>query len=1105
MKADGGGSSYSPPGTRALGPSSQDLAATWPTWDGRDSAHFVSSLCGLPQYGKCAVQNLTGVHLKDLHASGFISKGLSRAGIQDFDHLKRIGGVIQRLERGGSLENFQPWREPPQTSTGRADRNCRHLLRQGLGGFCPACDVRRRANMVGAAPTAYTSSLWEEERPWYPSRSCSSSHLLLPPLKQRAARSKLSPSAISRFALSRPTSPPGQSLTTTLMQKSVSEGSLTCPFFSVDRLSPEPWGGLSSPPSHAQPQERERWRRSQRLADSLRTYEVLSGEEQSRIRSSVGRELSDLIASSEEEVEDARARNQALVAKMKFLAQVPLMKRLPKDQLPILASACVKVDYDANDLVIRMGEVGDQFFVLESGEANVIVDGAKVATLKRGDYFGEYALLNDKPRSATVVARTRLECFVISRQKFQELGLHSKLRWPLRRAFAVGFEKPVEAMEASPKTAEERRLIVSAIQKNTRLLNAVSLSDEQVNQMADVAWKEVVEAGNVLTNTGDTEAKHFYIVQEGSFEVALARRSKEAPRNLEKAMDGEAKVIPTLGRGDSFGELALLYGGPRTATVQARERSVVWLIERQNFKHIVQRGVDQKTMEYVRYIQDVEIFTPLLYEEKVSIARALVEMRFSKGEAVITQGETGNALFIVFDGEVEVVKDGASIAQLVANPALKQAHYFAERALLENAVHNSTVAVTSEDAKAFVLDRESINMLLGPLRDIINEESPRNRAMIRSPEDIRATVGAKPTDHILRGDLTKLRLLGCGGFGAVTLVEHRLTGKTFALKAVSKGFVVEKAMTESILNEKSILLTVDSPFIITLHECYLGAQSVYFLLDAALGGELYATYKREGFEGNVAYAKYYIGSVVFAFEYLHARHVVYRDLKPENLLLMEDGHCKLTDMGLAKFVIGKTFTVCGTPDYFAPELISSTGHNHALDWWTVGILLFELMAGYPPFESDTPSDIYGKVMDGIGMVLFPPSCGGPCGDLINALLQQEPTMRLPMRAGGAQNIKDHAWYEGFAWEALRSLEMEPPYKPTVKSPTDASNFGNRDIDLPTRLEYRDDGSGWDDDFATVEEDLAPSEPPEHEPSEGSGDLLEDLGSFDEEELYKLLV
>jgi cGMP-dependent protein kinase len=287
------------------------------------------------------------------------------------------------------------------------------------------------------------------------------------------------------------------------------------------------------------------------------------------------------------------------------------------------------------------------------------------------------------------------------------------------------------------------------------------------------------------------------------------------------------------------------------------------------------------------------------------------------------------------------------------------------------------------------------------------------------------------------------------------------------MKGMSKGYIVKTGMQESVMNEKNILMMTNSKFIIKLYETYNGVQSLYFLMEPALGGELYATYNRKGFHGSARHAKFYAAGVVLAFEHLHERRIVYRDLKPENLLLNELGKLKLTDMGLAKFAIGKTYTTCGTPDYFAPELIASSGHTNALDWWTLGILIFEMMSGHPPFESAYPMQIYSKVIKGINKVPMPTKCQGSVAELIKALLKNDPSERLPMLAGGIKNVKNHSWFETFDWEAMENCTLEPPYKPVVKSKKDLANFSARKEDMPTQLHYTDDGSGWDKGFATA--------------------------------------
>jgi len=376
--------------------------------------------------------------------------------------------------------------------------------------------------------------------------------------------------------------------------------------------------------------------------------------------------------------------------------------------------------------------------------------------------------------------------------------------------------------------------------------------------------------------------------------------------------------------------------------------------------------------------------------------------------------------------------------------------------------------VSSETAKALALDRDSFNMLLGPLEDIIKQNQTRtgNRTSQINKTNMKAAALDTERKRIRRKDLARIGLLGCGGFATVELMEHRVTKETYAMKCLSKGYIVQTGMQDSVMNERNILLMTNSPFIIKLFEAYSGSQTLYFLMEAALGGELYATYNRKGLHGSEKHAKYYIAGVVLAFEHLHERHVIYRDLKPENLLLTEHGHLKVTDMGLAKFVIGKTYTTCGTPDYFAPEVIASIGHTNAVDWWTLGILLYELLSGAPPFESPNPMQVYSKVMKGISRIQFPKKCQGSAEVLIKSLLKKEPSERLPMRPGGVRNVKESEFYKDFDWGAHLNGTMAAPYVPVVKSKTDIANFCARKEDMPKFLEYTDDGSGWDQDFAT---------------------------------------
>jgi len=398
-------------------------------------------------------------------------------------------------------------------------------------------------------------------------------------------------------------------------------------------------------------------------------------------------------------------------------------------------------------------------------------------------------------------------------------------------------------------------------------------------------------------------------------------------------------------------------------------------------------------------------------------------------------------------------------------PQKKAPDYFGELALLNKEGRKASILVKSDTARTLWINKKGFDMMIGPLEELKKRGKEGNTKVKKGPQE--DPQENKARKQIKRKDLKTLGLLGCGGFGAVELAEHTPTSEMFALKSLSKGYVVKAGMQASVISEKNVQFMCDSKFIVKLHECFNTPEHLQLLLELALGGELYATYNKKNFWGQEPKAKFYAAGTVFAFEHLHEKNVIFRDLKPENLLLNNEGRVKLTDMGLAKVVVGKTYTTCGTPDYFAPELIASKGHTDAVDWWTLGVLTFELMSGHPPFESATPMQIYSKVQKGIGKVTFPKKLKDcKVEGLIKALCCANPSDRLPCKKGGVENIKKHEWYRGFDWEKMWNGTEPPPYKPNVKDPKDKSNFNARKEDMPPQVPYKDPKNGWDKDFAT---------------------------------------
>ena len=282
------------------------------------------------------------------------------------------------------------------------------------------------------------------------------------------------------------------------------------------------------------------------------------------------------------------------------------------------------------------------------------------------------------------------------------------------------------------------------------------------------------------------------------------------------------------------------------------------------------------------------------------------------------------------------------------------------------------------------------------------------------------------------------RVLGTGSFGRVSFAKHRSTGALVAIKVMSKSEVIRARQVEHVRAERQILGGVHHPFIVAFLGSSQDERCLRFVLEYVVGGEFFTHLRRAGrFSDDVA--RFYAAEIVLALEYLHADGIAYRDLKPENLLLDAEGHVKITDFGFAKRVAGaRTYTLCGTPDYLAPEIIKNEGHGVAVDWWALGVLIFEMLVGYPPFFDEDPLGTYRKILDDAPK--FPPRVGKHARDISRRLMHKDVTRRIGNLRGGSRDVTAHAWFAGVDWAATLRRETEPPIVPVVSAADDTSNF-----------------------------------------------------------------
>ncbi|VEN46442.1 unnamed protein product, partial [Callosobruchus maculatus] len=240
-------------------------------------------------------------------------------------------------------------------------------------------------------------------------------------------------------------------------------------------------------------------------------------------------------------------------------------------------------------------------------------------------------------------------------------------------------------------------------------------------------------------------------------------------------------------------------------------------------------------------------------------------------------------------------------------------------------------------------------------------------------------------------DFHMIKTIGTGTFGRVLLCRNKDTGKHGAMKVLCLADVIRLKQVEHVKNEKHVLQEIRHPFIVNLLWSDRDDICIYMLFEYVCGGELFS-YLRNAGRFSTSTGNFYSAEIVSALDYLHSKNIVYRDLKPENLLLDSEGHLKITDFGFAKKLTDRTWTLCGTPEYLAPEIIQSKGHNKAVDWWALGVLIYEMLVGYPPFYDDNPFGIYEKILS--GKIEWPKHLDPIAKDLIKKLLVHDRTKRL---------------------------------------------------------------------------------------------------------------
>ncbi|KAG9270439.1 cGMP-dependent protein kinase 1-like [Astyanax mexicanus] len=580
------------------------------------------------------------------------------------------------------------------------------------------------------------------------------------------------------------------------------------------------------------------------------------------------------------------------------------------------------------------------------------------------------------------------------------------------------------------KSQESQRAIEAALMENEWLR---FVGRKQILMLVDCAFLTTAGQGARVIQEGD-EVSHAFVVEEGKLEVSRA-----------------GQKLHTIEGGTLFGELALLYNHTCTSTVTALTSSKLWVIERQTFQRIMQRSSLLGITQNLDVLRSVPLFCAFPEDILIKISDALEEFHYSEGDYIIRHGCPGDVLFIISRGQVRVLERRSISEETVCVSILSRGDFFGERSLKGEVVRSLSV-VAAGDVTCLVIDRESLKRFIGALEDT-RENEPKTKT----------EEGVDELCDVSSSDVQVLCNVGEGRYGITQLVHLKNDGsRVFALKILRKHAVVSPGHRERILQEKQIMMDIHCPFIVRLYQTFKNSKSLYMLMEACLGGDLWTLLKERGpFDEHAV--QFYTACVLEALNFLHSRGVVHRDLKPENVLLDQKGYAKLTGFASAKKLgsLQRAWSFCGSVGHQAPEVILHKGHSIPVDFWALGVFVYELLSGSSPFSGPDQLRVYAAVLKGIDAVEFPSTISKPATDFIERLCRENPSERLGQK-NGVKDIRTHKWLEGFDWLALREGSHPPPIVPNVHSLLDRG-ADSTSCENHTDLSPVDD-SDWDKDF-----------------------------------------
>ena len=732
------------------------------------------------------------------------------------------------------------------------------------------------------------------------------------------------------------------------------------------------------------------------------------------------------------------------------------------------------------------GSIGNYWYIVQSGQLNKLMDDKLISTINAGDSFGEHALMNNSPRTYTVVAVTECKLWVLKRQVFRKiLEFIFTLNYEQNMKFLEGINIPLDSTIKSIMASNLIQEIYTKGQyickegevgscmyiikegeveciKKDKVIRVLKQGDnfgqkallENAKRSLDVRAKTDVKIYSISssffeTQFGENFREHLYFSFISTAFINSSSFNKINPKMISKTFgffsfrslkNGELvypkdqrvceklcvvlegniidKTINKVEakRYEILFEKQLVEGSAEVIKhdLLAEPDCILAEIDFDKFKEELggDLNIAHTKSNQLKSFGNISLFR-ILSDEKIEFLQNNLKIeKFHNGKKIITQGEVGNKLYIIKSGRVDFFVNSRYIR------SLGDGDDFGAKSLILSSDKRTATAIANGEVQCYTLTAKVFKSIL---EENLYEYFTYKFAL----ED--NTIELK--------DLDNIKELGSGTFGNVNLVRNKKNKQFYAIKALDLEQIKKENLESCVELEKNVLLKTDHPFIMKMVKYLKDENYIFFINEYIKGKELWDVIRDIGLL-NKEQTQFYVASMLLAINHLHKKKIIYRDIKPENVMVSVKGYIKIIDFGTVKEIEDRTSTVIGTSHYMAPEITKGEGYSFEVDIWSIAICMYEFFCGKLPFGEDLedPMDIYRAVCK--EELSFPNFVNDEkYMALLHKMLKKNPTQRL----WKLEQIKVDPYFKEFDWNKLISLSYPPPYMIQMKPDKEVTN------------------------------------------------------------------